>query len=105
MMIPMLRNQNKMSIDSNQIVIKDINQVIELLKDEWILQCEIKGNKHFAKMIKEYILVLTDNARYSLTIEQFKELYADVGFLVYEPKADAGIDFSRDDEYYSWKHK
>ena len=55
-------------------------------------------------MKKQKVLVVGLNSKYYLSFEEFKELYHDNKFIVYE-ESDENFDFSRDDEYYGWKHK
>ena len=55
-------------------------------------------------MKKQKVLIIGLNSKYSLTFEEFKDLYKESKFIVYEEN-DENFDFSRDDEYYGWKHK
>ena len=44
------------------------------------------------------------NTSYSLSFEEFRDLFQKETFYVYEPDND-GINSEKDDEYYIWKSK
>ena len=48
--------------------------------------------------------MISENSKYVLSYEQFKELFQEAKFIIYEEN-DETIDTLRDEEYYSWKHK
>ena len=81
-------------------IIDNIDNAIVLLKNLKVLY----SNKTYFVMKKEKVLIMGLNSKYSLSFEEFKELYKDNKFIVYEENEE-NFDFSRDDEYYGWKHK
>ena len=81
-------------------IIDNIDNAIALLKNQKILY----SNKTYFVMKKQKVLIIGLNSKYSLTFEEFKDLYKENKFIVYEEN-DENFDFSRDDEYYGWKHK
>ena len=84
----------------NVEIIESIDKAIMLLKAHKLLL----SNKTYFVEKKQRILIIGVNSKYSLSYEQFKELYKDNKFIVYE-ESEENFDFSRYDEYYSWKHK
>ena len=85
-------------------IIENIDIAIAVLKSHKILFTNHLNNKTYFIEKKKKVLVISTNSKYSLSYEEFKELYSVAKFIVYEEK-DENFDFSRDDEYYSWKHK
>ena len=81
-------------------IIDNIENAIVLLKNQKILY----SNKTYFVMKKQKVLIIGLNSKYSLSFEEFKDLYKENKFIVYEEN-DENFDFSRDDEYYGWKHK
>ena len=81
-------------------IIDNIDNAILLLKNLKVLY----SSKTYFVMKKQKVLIVGLNSKYFLSFEQFKELYKDNKFIVYEEN-DENFDFSRDDEYYGWKHK
>ena len=81
-------------------IIDNIDNAILLLKNLKVLY----SSKTYFAMKKQKVLIVGLNSKYFLSFEQFKELYKDNKFIVYEEN-DENFDFSRDDEYYGWKHK
>ena len=81
-------------------IIDNIDNAIVLLKNLKVLY----SSKTYFFMKKQKVLIVGLNSKYFLSFEQFKELYKDNKFIVYEEN-DENFDFSRDDEYYGWKHK
>lgn len=81
-------------------IIDNIDTAIVLLKNLKVLY----SSKTYFVMKKQKVLIVGLNSKYFLSFEQFKELYKDNKFIVYEEN-DENFDFSRDDEYYGWKHK
>ena len=81
-------------------IIENIDNAIVLLKNLKILY----SAKTYFVMKKQKVLVVGLNSKYFLSFEEFKDLYHDNKFIVYE-ESDENFDFSRDDEYYGWKHK
>ena len=81
-------------------IIDSIDIAISYLKNLRVLY----SNKSYFVLKKQKVLIIGVNSKYSLSFDEFKELYKDSKFVVYEEK-DENFDFSRDDEYYGWKHK
>ena len=81
-------------------IIDNIENAIVLLKNQKILY----SSKTYFVMKKQKVLIMGLKSKYSLTFEEFKDLYKESKFIVYEEN-DENFDFSRDDEYYGWKHK
>lgn len=81
-------------------IIDNIDSAIVLLKNLKVLY----SAKTYFVMKKQKVLVVGINSKYFLSFEEFKDLYQDNKFIVYEEN-DENFDFSRDDEYYGWKHK
>ena len=89
----------------NEIEIIDkIETAIKILKNHEVLFSNHLNNKTFFVEKKEKVLVIGTNSKFYLSYEEFKDLYLDAKFIIYEEK-DENYDFSRDVEYYSWKHK
>lgn len=85
--------------------IKEIDKAINKLKSKEILMAITNQEKTFFVGKKEKVMIYNPNSTYSLKYEEFKELYNNVVFVVYNDN-EAEFDFSRDDEYYNnWKHK
>lgn len=85
-------------------IIDSIDKAIAYLKNQKILFTNHLSNKTYFVEKKKKILVIGENSKYVLSYEHFKELYNDAKFIIYEENDDT-IDTTRDDEYYSWKHK
>ena len=83
--------------------ILDINEVVILLKNKNILYTN-NNIKTFFMLKKQKIIITNANMNITLTIDEFKNLYDGNKFFIYEDN-DENFDFSRDIEYYSWKHK
>ena len=81
-------------------IIDNIDNAIVLLKNLKVLY----SNKTYFVMKKQRVLIVGLNSKYFLSFEEFKDLYKENKFIVYEEN-DENFDFSRDDEYYGWKHK
>lgn len=81
-------------------IIDNIDKAVAILKNHEILF----SNKTYFIEKKGKVLVIGLNSKFYLTYEQFKDLYVNHQFVVFEEK-DENFDFSRDDEYYSWRHK
>lgn len=85
-------------------LIEDIELAIKLLKNKNVLFSNHLGNKTFFVEKRKRVLIKATNSTYYLSYDEFKDLYENCKFIVYEEKEE-NFDFSRDDEYYSWKHK
>jgi len=84
--------------------IKDFETVINLLKNSQIVRVEFPIQTIFA-YIDNRVYVKTDHAQFSLTLNEFSDLYINSIFYVHEKSNNAEIEISKDDEYYAWKHK
>jgi len=78
-----------------------IKEAINLLKEKVVLK-DNSNNKFIYK--KKKIYVYSSNSSYSLSSEDFFELFKDSKFII-EDFEDNGIDLEKDKEYYSFKHK
>jgi hypothetical protein len=56
----------------------------------------VKGDK---------IIVKTDHAQYSLSWEEFEDLFMNSIFYSVDYKENNEVEIHKDDEYYAWKHK
>lgn len=90
---------------NNEIkVINDIKIAILMLKEKKVLLSVNNKNKTYFILKNDKIYVFNDNSSYTLSLEMFTELYSKNEFIEYIYNEQA-FDFSRDDEYYNWKHK
>ena len=81
---------------------KNMDEVIELLKDKNVLFITYPKTLFVYKnhQIKNSSAYLNT----TLSIDDFKNIYNGTVFHILEID-DENFDFSRDDEYYNWKHK
>lgn len=84
--------------------IDKIEVAIKYLKNHEILFTNHLNNKTFFVEKKEKVLVIGTNSKFFLSYNEFKDLYKEAKFVIYEEKDDS-FDFTRDVEYYNWKHK
>ncbi len=90
---------------NNEIkVINDIKIAILMLKEKKVLLSVNNKNKTYFILKNDKIYVFNDNSSYTLSLEMFTELYSKNEFIEYIYNEQT-FDFSRDDEYYNWKHK
>lgn len=90
---------------NNEIkVINDIKIAILILKEKKVLLSVNNKNKTYFILKNDKIYVFNDNSSYTLSLEMFTELYSKNEFIEYIYNEQT-FDFSRDDEYYNWKHK
>ncbi len=80
--------------------IKTFSEVLMYLKDQEIV---ISGNRTSFYLQNGQITAHNNGTRFTLTIEDFKELYGKEPFFLYKPD-DSKIDAEKDDEYYAWKN-
>ena len=80
-----------------------IDEILPLLKNKIILFTIIDGKKKYIHYYKKLILVQDINSRYKLPFEEFKNLYFDAKFYIYEDNSNIEIDIEKDKEYYSWR--
>ena len=85
-------------------IIEEIEKAVALLKTHKLLFTNHLNNKTYFVEKKQKVLVICINSKYTLTYEEFISLYKDAKFVIYEENEES-FDFSRDDEYYSLKHK
>jgi len=85
-------------------VVESIVEAVTLLKQKEVLLSMVSKNKTFFVNKKDKVLVLNENSSYFLSFEDFKETFKDNQFVIFEDN-ESNFDFSRDDEYYGWKHK
>ncbi|MDY2889166.1 MAG: hypothetical protein SOU19_06315 [Candidatus Caccosoma sp.] len=91
-------------MDNEIKVINDIKIAILMLKEKKVLLSVNNKNKTYFILKNDKIYVFNDNSSYTLPLEMFTELYSKNEFIEYIYNEQT-FDFSRDDEYYNWKHK
>lgn len=91
-------------MDNEIKVINDIKIAILMLKEKKVLISVNNKNKTYFILKNDKIYAFNDNSSYTLSIEMFTELYSKNEFIEYIYNEQT-FDFSRDDEYYNWKHK
>ena len=91
-------------MDNEIKVINDIKIAILMLKEKKVLLSFNNKTKTYFVLRNNKIYVFTDNSSYTLSLEIFTELYKENEFVEYVYNEQT-FDFSRDDEYYNWKHK
>lgn len=79
----------------------DIELAVNLLKEGIVLKDNL-NNKFIRK--KKRVQVYSLNSSYSLSFEEFFELFKNNKFII-EDFDDSQIDLEKDKEYYSFKHK
>lgn len=84
--------------------IQNFESVISALKSYQIVRIESPKQTIFA-YIENRIYVKTDHAQFSLSIDEFSDLYINSIFYLHEKSNNTEIEVSKDDEYYAWKHK
>ena len=84
-------------MEKEKLVIKD---VINLLKEGFVLSSIIDKRLYYFKQRKNYILVKNDNSEFYLSEYDFIELYKNYFFFIVDNEEDF-IDEERDKEYYS----
>lgn len=80
-----------------------IDEAIELLKSKNVL-VSLTNTKNIYYEKNHQVFVISYNCTYLLNYSDFKKLYQDTSFYIYQ-EDDEKFDFSRDDEYYGWKRK
>lgn len=91
-------------MDNEIKVINDIKIAILMLKEKKVLLSVNNKTKTYFILKNDKIYVFNDNSSYTLSLEMFIELYSKNEFIEYVYN-EQSFDFSRDDEYYNWKHK
>ena len=85
-------------------LIEDINKALSYIENKKVLVSIIDNNKTYFMKKNNKLFVLNGNSSFFLNIEQFLDLYKNVKFYVYEDN-ESTVDYQKDEEYYSWKHK
>ena len=79
-----------------------LEEMLPLIKNHIIFFSISEGRKKYFHYYKKLILVIDGNSRYKLKIDDFKTLFKDSKFYVYEDDT-VEIDIEKDKEYYSWR--
>lgn len=83
----------------------DIQRAIGILRSARILSSTTAPKTLFL-MIEGKIQVITQDARYTIHVDDFLDLYKDMQFIVLESEnTDIEVALAKDAEYYSWHHK
>ena len=69
------------------------------LKDQEIV---ISSNRTSFYMQNSLITAINNGTRFTLSIEDFTDLYSKETFFLYKPD-DSTVNTEKDEEYYSWK--
>ena len=85
--------------------IESFDFVLQYLKSR-VTVCTIKGRQITTYRLSPSgtVTVNSGSARYSISFEDFTELFGSSQFYLHTGQPD-GIDTDKDDEYYTWKHK
>lgn len=84
--------------------IQNFETVIYSLKNYQIIRIESPVKTIFTYS-EDRVHAKTDYAQFSLSIEEFTDLYMNSIFYYHEKSINMDIEVSKDDEYYAWKHK
>ena len=84
--------------------IQNFETVIYTLKNYQIIRIESPVKTIFAYS-EDRVHAKTDYAQFSLSLEEFTDLYMNSIFYFHEKSNNTDIEVSKDDEYYAWKHK
>ncbi len=79
-----------------------IDLAIEYLKNKIALYTIIDKNKVYFKGNENVVRITNPNATYSISYQEFKNLYQKYAFFIYE-ETDFEIDALKDEQYYKWK--
>ena len=83
----------------------DIQRALGYLRSRYILSSTTFPKTLFL-MIEGKIMVITQDARYTITTDDFLNLYQDMLFGILEREnTDIEAALAKDAEYYSWHHK
>jgi len=84
-------------------IIDNVNKALDLLKDGQILLSITKNNlKTYFAMKQNKIFVQNNYSCYSITLLEFKSLFNDCKFIIYEIPNSSFVDLKKDEEYYGW---
>ena len=87
-------------------VITDLKLAIALLRDKRILVSSNSKARTLILMRDSKIVVLSENATYTITEEDFVDIFKNDTFVIYtQDTYDALAASEKDIEYYSWRHK
>lgn len=81
-----------------------IADACRLLNEKEILQC-LDNNPSLFRLRQGKVQIVNKNFTSYISIEEFKTLYSEFKFIIYEANDDQTIDDNKDKEYYSWTHK
>ncbi len=84
--------------------IQNFETVIHSLKNYQIIRIDSPVKTIFA-YIENRVYAKTDHAQFSLSLEEFTDLYMNSIFYYHEKSNNTEIEVSKDEEYYAWKHK
>jgi|GEM_PF-767640 len=86
--------------------IATFDQVWDYLQRQEIVYIRVKSEKTYFFRKDGHIYVRAVRSSYSLSEQQFIELFADQAFYLYKPDpTEIRVDLDKDDEYYAWKSK
>jgi len=84
--------------------IQNFETVIYSLKNYQIIRIESPVKTIFVYS-EDRVYAKTDYAQFSLSLEEFTDLYMNSIFYFHEKSNNVEIEISKDEEYYAWKHK
>jgi len=84
--------------------IQNFETVIYTLKNYQIIRIESPVKTIFVYS-EDRVNAKTDYAQFSLSLEEFTDLYMNSIFYFHEKSNNVEIEISKDEEYYAWKHK
>lgn len=79
-----------------------IDEALSYLKGSYKLFSIIKNEKYLFSYRDNKVLISTDKTSYRLNIIDFKELFLDSVFFIYDDN-QIEVDVTKDSEYYSWR--
>lgn len=85
--------------------LKHMEEVLYYLTSKETVFCPLPHRTFFFSFQKDRIYVRSKGMSCTLSLEEFKELYAGYDFYLYEEKTEESIDLKKDEEYYRWRHK
>ena len=94
-----------MKVSENMEKIKNIQELSDCLKANLIVCTPTTKGLTFIVAYKDGVRIQNDRSRYTLSFQDFIELYADQTFYIYENKQEEGVNTEKDEEYYGWYHK
>lgn len=79
-----------------------IDEALSYLKGSYKLFSIIKNEKYLFSYRDNKVLISTDKTSYRLNIIDFKKLFLDSVFFIYDDN-QIEVDVTKDSEYYSWR--